>query len=112
MEYGINDERILDVDDDGRCGIHRRQFFNSENCLEESPSRAAVVFRNLDAHQAEVEELPEEIRAKRGLFVHLADMGGDLLAREAAHGVAQEALIFGKLSERGGRAGRFHGVRV
>ncbi len=45
---------VLDVDDDRRRGIHRRQRLHRQHGLEEAAALAAEFFGNLDAHQSQV----------------------------------------------------------
>ena len=67
------------------------------------PPAAAVFFGDFDAHQAQLEELADDVFAEDAGFVHLADVGADLLARELAHGGLKELLFFRQRGERLGR---------
>ncbi len=58
------------------------------------PAEPPYCFGDLDAHEAELEELREECGVHLLGFVHLADEGGDLCLSELADGVAKEAFVF------------------
>ncbi len=90
-EDGVVDDGVLDIDDDAGGRIDRGQFFDGEDALEEVAALAAELLGDFDAHEAEIEELLEQVRAEFRVLVHLADVRGDLVAGELAHVPAKEA---------------------
>ena len=90
---GVVGEGVLHVDDHGRRGVHRGQLFHRQHALEEVAALAAVFFGDFDAHQAELEQFLQQIFAEHAGFVHLAHVGADALAREAAHGGAGTSFL-------------------
>ena len=91
---GVDDEGVLNVDEDADRGVDGGDLFDGEDFFEEGCGGAALLFRDLDDHEAELEELLEECGVHLLGFVHLADEGGDLCLRELADSVAKEALVF------------------
>ena len=83
--------------------IDRGKLLHRQDGLEEAAALPAVFLGDLDAHQAHLEELADEVLAEHAGFVHLADVGADLLARELAHGGLEKSFFFGKRSQRRGR---------
>ena len=59
--HGVDDERVLDVDQHADRWIDPRQRFDREDRVEERGAGAAKALRNLDAHDAEREELVDEL---------------------------------------------------
>ena len=98
----VIDQRILHVDDHAGGCIHARQFFDGQDRFEELGGASAVLLGNLNAHQAELEEIVDEIFVEDALLVHLLHQRTDLLVGELADVVAEENFIFG---ERGSGAG-------
>ena len=84
----------MNVDNYARRWVDRRNFFDSQNGLKELPTLAAVLFWNVNAHQAEREKLVDDVLAEDACIVHLADVGCDLLAREVAHGGLEHLFFF------------------
>jgi hypothetical protein len=99
-QNGVVDDGVLHVHDHAGRRIHRGQFLHRQNALEEAAAAAAVLFGDLDAHQAQLEELADDVLAEDAGFVHFADMRADLLARELAHGGLKELLFFRQRGER------------
>ena len=99
-QNGVVDDGVLHVDDDAGRRIHRGQFLHRQNALEETAAAAAVFFGDLDAHQAQFEELADDVLAEHAGLVHFADVRADLLARELAHGGLKELLFFRQRGER------------
>src|SRR2546430_9007834 len=52
--------------------------------LEKAATLSAILFRDFDAHQAQLEELAQDVLAEYSRFVHLADVRGDLYPSEAS----------------------------
>ncbi len=65
---------------------------------------------NLDAHQAEIEELRNQLGVKVLLLVHGANQGRDIFLRKLADGRAKELFIFRKQGERGSGLRRKNGI--
>ena len=61
---------------------------------------AAVGFGNLDAHDAEVEELVDELAGHLRLLVHVADERPDLSIGELVHAVAEQRFVVGQRRQR------------
>ena len=72
----------------------------ASTALEKAAALAAVLLGDLDAHQAQFEELPDEVFAEDAGLIHFAHVRADLLAREPAHGVVEELFVFGQLRQR------------
>src|SRR5208283_3380085 len=68
--------------------------------LKEGAALPTVFLRDLDPHQAQGEELPQEVVAERARFVHLAHVRPYLFAREFAHSGLEQRLV---LAQRGQR---------
>ena len=89
----VDDQRVLDVHEDGDRRIHARQRLNRQNRVKERAAAAAVALGNLDAHHAEIEELWHEVGRKRRLVIHGSHPGADLGGGEFQHGIEQQPLI-------------------
>ena len=63
---GIVDDRVLDIDDDAGGRIDRGDLLDGQNALEEIAALSAVFFGDLDAHEAELEELAEQALVEDG----------------------------------------------
>ena len=66
---------------------------------------SAVLLGDLDAHQAELKEIVDQILVEDALFVHLLDQRTDLLIGELADVVAEKNFVFGERGERRGQCG-------
>lgn len=97
---GVDDERVLDVDENGDTGIDGGDLLDGENGLKESPTLAAELFRYFDAGEAEFEKLFEERRIHRGFVIHIAGARSDLFPGKAANGGLKQRLFFGEAGER------------
>ena len=92
-------------------GVDARDFFDGEDGFEELGSAAAVLLGNFDAHQAELEELVDQVFIEDALLVHLLDQGTNFLVGELADVVAEENFVFGKGGEGSGNGGLQRGFR-
>ena len=63
-QQGVDAERVLHVDEDADRGVDGGDLFDGEDGLEEGSAGAAVLVGDFDAHQAEVEELRNELGVK------------------------------------------------
>jgi hypothetical protein len=109
-EERLDDQGVLDVHEHGRGGVHRRQRLHGERRHEQPAARAAVPVRDLDPHQAQLEQLGDEGAVELRRLVHRHDAGTDLLFGELAHRVPEHLLFFRELRERGRTRGRRHGA--
>ena len=91
---GVVHDGVLNVHDDARRWVHRRQLFYRQHALEKASGLPAKLFRNLYAHQTEFEKLGNYFFAERPLFVHLANVRRDLLAGEAPHRRPEQLFLF------------------
>ena len=96
----VDDERVLHVDEDADGGVDARQLFDGEDRVEERAAGAAVLLGNLDAHQAELEELVKQVFVEDALFVHLLDQRPDFLVGKLADVVAKHDFVFGEGGQR------------
>ena len=110
-QQGIVDQRVLHVDDHAGRGVHARQFFHRQDRLEELGAASAVLLGNLNAHQAKLEEIMDEIFVEDGLLVHLLHQRTNFLVGELADVVAEEDFVFGERGQRGGRGDLQSGFR-
>ena len=92
-DEGVDAEGVLHVDKDADGGIDGGDLFDSEDGFEEGSGGATVLLGNLDAHEAEVEELADEGRVQVLRLIHVTDEGGDLFGCETTDGVAEHALV-------------------
>ena len=60
------------------------------------------MFRDLDAHQAELEEFLDEVLVEDARLIHLFDVRTDALVGELADVVAEKNLVFGEGGQRRG----------
>ena len=56
----VDDQRVLDVDEHADRRVDARQLLDREHGVEEAAAGAAVGLGDLDAHDAELEQLPDE----------------------------------------------------
>ena len=89
----VDDERVLNVDEHANGGIDARQCLDRQHGMKEARAGAAERLGDLDAHDAEVEELVDQVRGIARLFVHLPDEGADLAVGELVHAVAEQSFI-------------------
>ena len=92
----------MHVDQDGDGGIDGGDGFDGQHGIKEGAAGAAHLLGNLDAHQAQFEELGDEAGGELLLVVHGADERGDGFLSEAADGSGEQQLLFRELRERGG----------
>ena len=85
-------------------GIDPRERFDGQHGVEERGAGAAVALGDLDAHDAELEQLVDELAGHLGVLVHLADERPDLAVGEFVDAVAEQRFVFGQTRQR--RAGR------
>ena len=94
-------ERVLHVDEDADRGVDARQRLDAEHRVEERAPRATEPLGDLDAHDAEVEQLVDQRAWDLRVLVHVAHQRPDLRVGELAHAVAKEGFVFGKHGEGG-----------
>ena len=102
--HGVDDQRVLHVDEHADRRIDARQRFDREHRVEERAAGAAEAFRHLDAHHAELEQLLDQLRRELRVLVHLARERADFLVGELVNAVAENHFVFGQ--PRQGRAWR------
>ena len=73
--------------------------------MEEAGAGASVGLRDLDAHDAEIEQLLDEVVGDLGVLVHVVDERTDLLVRELVHAVTEEPLVLDQLRQGAHRFG-------
>ena len=101
----VDDERVLDVDEHANRRVDARQRLDGEHGVKEAGAAAAQVFRDLDPHDAEPEQLVDERAGNRGVLVHLADERADLAVGELVDAVAEQPLFVGERGQRERRPG-------
>ena len=77
--------------------------------MEERRAGAAVCLWYLDGHDAQVEELVDELAGDMRLFVHLADERADFAVGELVHAVAKQRFVLVKTGQSGHRVDLRHG---
>jgi hypothetical protein len=97
--HGVDDERVLDVDQHADRGIDAREFLDRQHGMKEAAARAAVSLGDLDPHDAEVEELVDERPWNLRVLVHFTDEGPDLRVGEGPHAVPENRLVLGENGE-------------
>ena len=110
-QQGVYAERILYVNQNPYRRIDRGYLFHRENCLEKGSGGSAILYRDLDAHQAKIEKLRQKIRREMLLLVHLRDKRAYALLRKLANGIAEEHLIFAQTGEWSG-IGELFGIHI
>ena len=98
----IRHQCVLYVHDYAGGSVGPRTFFHGYDRFKELAARAAVLLRNLDAHQTELKELVYQAVIEYRLFVHLFRQRTNLVVGELADVVAEQNLVFGKSGERRG----------
>ena len=105
-DEGIVHDGVLHIDNDARGGVDSRNFFDGKHALEEITALAAVRLGDFDGHEAEFEELADQILVEDGGMIHFADEGRDAVAGELANRVAEEKFVGVEVGQRG------HGKRA
>lgn len=99
-------QRVVHVDHDGDGGVGAGQLLNADDGGCEGHAGAAVLFGDLNAHEALLEELLDDLGVHGFGFVHVARAGEDDLAGEFGHGVGHGGLDLGQVRQwRGGDVG-------
>ncbi len=102
-------ERVLHVDHDRSGRVDAAHLLDRERDHHHRAAGAAVLLRNLDPHEAEVEERGNQrgVDARRAL--HRLYARPNLLLRELRDGVAKCALLFRQCAERAASGGQVGG---
>ena len=90
----------MHVHQHGDGGVDGGNCLNGQHRVKETAARSAHLLGNLNAHQAQIEELLDQAISELLLVVHGANLRGDGLLGKLAHGREEEALFFGELRER------------
>jgi len=98
-EKRVVDEGVLHVNDHSGGGVGAGQFFHSDNRLEEFTAATAILFGNLDAHQAKLEKLVNQLLVEDAFLVHFFGPRADALLCELSNIVAKEDLVLGQGGE-------------
>jgi hypothetical protein len=64
--------------------------------VKERRAGAAVALGNLDAHDAELEQLVDQRSRDLRVLVHFANLGTNFAVGEFVHAVAENDLVFGQ----------------
>src|SRR5262249_19118407 len=76
------------------AGIDARELLDADAVVDRRHRGAAVLLRELDAHEPELRELGDELGRKMLRLVPLADVRPHLGLGEVAHRAAQQRLLF------------------
>ena len=98
---GIHDQRVVHVHKDSDGRIDGGDGFDGQHRVEEAAVRAFQGFGDLDAHEAELEELWDEMRSELLLVVHATHERLDLFPGKLLHRRVEERFLLGELGERG-----------
>ena len=71
----------------------RANASDRQDRVEEAGAGAAVLFGNLDAHHAELEQRRQEGQVERRLLVHLRHLRQNALLREVEHGIEKQPFV-------------------
>ena len=82
--------------------IHPGKGLDREHRVEEGGPAAAERLGDLDAHDAELRQLVDELARNGRALVHVPDVGPDLAVCKCEHAVAEEKLVVVQGGERGG----------
>ena len=85
-------------------GSTRDKRFDGQHRVKEGRAGAAERLRNLDAHDAEIEQLGDEPVRDPGLLIHFADQRPDFPVRERVDAVAKQRLVLGQVCQAAGMA--------
>ena len=99
--HGVDDERVLHVDEHADRRIDARQRLDREHRMEERAAGAAEALRHLDAHHAELEQLLDQLGRELRVLVHFARERADFPVRELVDAVAKNRFVFGQPRQRG-----------
>src|SRR5439155_25168013 len=75
------------------------QLLDGQRRHEERGARAAVLFRDLDAHEPEAETFVDQLARDLRVFVHLPYVRLDLTLRELADLLAEQGFGFGEVGQ-------------
>src|ERR1019366_3334497 len=89
-------EGVLDVHDDGAGRVDAGERLDDGDGRAEVRAEAAELLRDLDSHEIEVEELPDEVRVHDVRLVHLAHFRADRLQGEVIDAFSQLPLVVGE----------------
>ncbi len=95
----------MDVHIDGGGGIDPGQLLDGKHRHEDGSAAAAVLLRNFDPHEPELEKLGNQVQAELRRLVHLMDVGPDFGGGEFPDRVAEHRLFLGQHGESGSGAG-------
>jgi hypothetical protein len=87
---------VLHVHVDGSRRVHPGQLLDGQHRHEDGPGAASVLLGHLDTHEAELEELGDEVRPKMGRLVHLLHVGTDIGLGKLADRVPEHGFFFGQ----------------
>lgn len=99
FENGRVDERVVHVAHDADAGVDARELLDGDDSAGEIHPGAAVLFRDLNAHQPLLEQLLD-YRGVHGLcLVHLAGLGQDDFRGELGDGFAHHGFSLGQMCD-------------
>jgi hypothetical protein len=99
-EQGVDDERVVYIDQHTDGWIDFRQRLDRQDGVKEAGTTTTERVRDLDAHDAEVEQLLDEAFRDACPVIHLADQRSHLTAGKVAHGVTEEPFVRCELGQR------------
>src|SRR2546427_1691284 len=74
---GIVYQRVLHIDEHAEGRVHTGNFLNCKNRHEKAARTAAEFFRNVNSHQAELEQFRNDALLELRFLVHLSDERAD-----------------------------------
>jgi hypothetical protein len=77
-------------------GAHARELFDADAVVHGGHPRPAVLLAELDPHQPERGELGQQLHREMLRLVPFHDVRPHLRLGELAHGLPQDALLFGR----------------
>src|SRR5205807_1771182 len=97
----VVDQGVLHVDNDPGRGVGAGKFLDREDGFEEFTAATTILLGNLNSHQAQVEELLNQILVENALLVHFLGERTNALFGELADVIAKQDFVFSERSQRG-----------
>src|SRR5207248_4495333 len=95
-------KRFLTTHNTAERRTNPQTSLNPKIALEKFPATPAIMFRNLDAHEAELEKIVNEIFFEHAFLIHFLHVRANLLVRELSNVVPEKDFIFGQSGQWGG----------
>ena len=95
----VDAERVLDIDHHAYRGVDGGDLFDREDGVEKGSTGAAVLLRDLNAHETKLKEFLDKAGVHLLRLIHFADQRSDLFDRKPPNRIPKNLFLVPQLTQ-------------